>query len=179
MRIGTDAKNRVIKRAVSWLSTGLLCLAFITIGGAGTSWAANTCHYPLTTASGTDCSGNTFAWPGSSDWRAISSSTDASGDITGTYPTNSELDFVGNDSCPGLYSYIGNPGGDTYMYYRMRVNYPGTVTSGGSGTFGGSIFLLLRKTAPTAGSLRPEYAFSWDAKSNGLSSHGLEMQVLA
>ena len=83
-----------------------------------------------------------------------------------SYP---EADFVGNSANPGGYWSTDT----SYAYFRMRVATP-TLTAIPNDSFAIMVDL------PGVGTTNlPDYAFTWDAKSDNNTNHGLEMQVLA
>ncbi|MCC7299928.1 MAG: hypothetical protein IT583_02485 [Verrucomicrobia bacterium] len=104
-------------------------------------------------------------------WTALTGQNDANNGLTKT-----QLDFVGDANNAGAY-WADN---GTYVFFRFRVQV-GTVNST---TFRDSHFLLIDLNNYLYGSGfgtnivgRPDFAFSWDSKSNDNTSHGLEMQV--
>ncbi|HEX5790436.1 MAG TPA: hypothetical protein VFY13_04745, partial [Luteolibacter sp.] len=106
-------------------------------------------------------------------WQAISGQNDGTDGVSG------ELDFVGDNSNPCLYT--ADDG--SYIHFRMRL---ATATAGAS-TFSGAHMILIDRVGYTVaggtgtntnGSL-PDFAFSWDSKSNSAAAHGLEMSILS
>ena len=77
-----------------------------------------------------------------------------------------ELDFVGDASNPELY----HADNGSYLFCRMRVNLD-TYTATPQGAF---LWLI---DVVGVGNTGIDAAFAWDAKSNIVASHGLEMCV--
>jgi len=123
--------------------------------------------------------GNYAGW-GSVNWTSLTGLNDPNDSIAST-----ELDFVGNTADPGAY-WARNA---TYLFFRFRVQYSGTVVAGS--TFHDAHMVLIdivgkkyngtdvatSKNLINGTDTYPDYAFSWDSKSNINTSHGLEMQV--
>ncbi len=104
--------------------------------------------------------GTYASWP--TTWTPIYSLND------GTSAASSFFDFVGTTDYPGV---LFAKDAD-YIYFRVRVNYQGTLTAyPDTGTTGkGTIMILINNDADD----NPDYAFAWDFK-EALIGHGLEM----
>ena len=85
---------------------------------------------------------------------------------------NARLDFVGDNFNPGAYW-----SADTnYFFIRMRV----AVSNVTSSTFRDSLFVYIDRMGYTNGNSAagaPDYALAWDAKSNDVTKHGLELMT--
>ncbi len=101
---------------------------------------------------------SSFTWPTDSQWIVLSALNDPDDGLTKEY-----LDFVGNSNYPGFYYHVGV----NYIYFRIRVDFDGTVSSS---TFNDTVMIMLDRGGD--GSL--DYGFAWDSKEAG---HGLEMMV--
>lgn len=92
-------------------------------------------------------------WP--SSWTPVTSLNDgANGGGTS--------DFVGDSTNPGAYYASDN----SYIYFRLRV-------AADTNTFNNSIFVMIDNDVDK----RPNYSFTWDARSNDVTKHGLELQI--
>jgi len=141
------------------LKTALVAMCFAT--SLVTSSAATMTWYGP--AEGPDGSN---AWP--SSWTAVPSlNSPVNSGITG------ELDFVGDTTNPGFYLSQSS----TFLFFRMRVNVP-TVAAD---TFRDSHLVLIDVVGwnyPGIGvEGKPDFALTWDSRSNDPAKHGLEMQI--
>lgn len=116
--------------------------------------AAELLHYPS--------SQGAFTWPSDAQWVPVSTETEGRDGVA------AENDFVGDATYPGIYSYADA----SYVYFRLRVAYTGTVVKSPVPTFDDATFVMLS----TDGDSAPEFAFTWDSKSGAIERHGLEMQ---
>ncbi len=117
--------------------------------------AATVCHYPPTSA----CA---ITWPMGGDWIAHSSLDDSDDSLANAY-----LDFVGNGSYAGMYSFKNQD----YLFFRIRLNAPVLAAVG---DVDGSILILLNTDVDDD----PEWGFAWDAQSFDQTKHGLEVSTL-
>jgi len=115
--------------------------------------------------------GTGHTWPADGEWVAVSSLNDGTDLVAG----KGYLDFVGDATDPCFYRAFKDVGGKKYIYFRVRVKYSGAVVYGGAPFDSANIMVLVKYNTP--GDNYPDYAFTWDAKSNDISKHGLEMQV--
>ncbi len=113
--------------------------------------------------------GPVSGWDNGTDsiaWTAVSSLNDG-------IDAGGKLDFVGDVSNAGFFMAESA----SYLFFRMRVN----VASAPSGTFSDAHLVLIDVVGwnyPTIGATgKPDFAFSWDSKSNDPTKHGLEMQI--
>jgi len=107
----------------------------------------------------TNIIGSYGSWP--TTWQALPGISDTAD--AGLVP---ELDFVGDASNPELY----HADNGAYLFCRMRVNLDSyTATPQGA-------YLWLIDVVGV-GNTGIDAAFAWDAKSNIVASHGLEMGV--
>lgn len=114
-------------------------------------------------ASGPD---GTNAWP--EFWTPVPSLNDG-----GDAGIKGKLDFVGDAQNPGFYMAESA----SYLFFRMRV----AVASAPLGTFTDAHMVLIDVVGwnyPGIGQEgKPDFAFSWDSKSNDSTAHGLEFQI--
>ncbi|WP_372808824.1 hypothetical protein [Pontiella sp.] len=101
--------------------------------------------------------GNYSEW-GTVTWNAIEGLDDADDGVA------EQLDFVGDSTSRGAYWGIDNH----YVYFRMRLDV------GLDPSFTDAHLVLF----DVVGDATPDYAFSWDSKSNDTDGHGLEMSIL-
>ncbi|HRZ24354.1 MAG TPA: hypothetical protein P5326_09985, partial [Candidatus Contendobacter sp.] len=64
------------------------------------------------------------SWPSDSEWKGLHILDDLANDVTG----NGHLNFVGDTKNPGFYIAKKTVSGTPYLFFRIRVNYSGTVT---------------------------------------------------
>lgn len=116
--------------------------------------------------------GTYASWP--TNWVALNSLNDPTDGVA-----HPESDFVGDTTNSGAY-YARN---SDYVFFRMRVQID-TVIPGT--TFHNAHFVLINLIGSNyvSGALQagtddgnPDYAFTWDSKSNDNTKHGLEMSV--
>ena len=98
-------------------------------------------------------------WPAT--WTAIASLNDPGGDVS-----RPSSDFYSGSGSTAYYAMGGN-----YIYYRMRINYSAAI---GAGTLSDSYFIFVDWSNGVADGV-PDFAFTWDARSNDNTRHGLEM----
>ncbi|ABK19673.1 C25 family cysteine peptidase [Syntrophobacter fumaroxidans] len=123
--------------------------------------AAELCQYPDT------CSGIT--WPEDGDWKVMGTETEPNNDAA----IGEQIQLVGDGTCPNLYFVKKNSGSQPFLFFRVRMNYSGTV---GSGTYDDTVWVHLR--TPGTDPL-PQYSLAWDSESGDYTTHGLEFQVPA
>lgn len=134
-------------------SSLVICLAFLLVPAvlADGPTAAPAAEYLHFGPSG-------FTWPTTDQWISLSTLNDPDDGLA-----DDHLDFVGDASDPGFYYHSGV----NYVYFRIRVDFGGPVTSS---TFGDTVMILLDR----GGDGSPDYGFAWDSKKAG---HGLEMVI--
>ena len=145
-----------ISRAHVLVSTVLLLLVLVALALFPRAAAAALSYYNAYPVAG----GSTITWPGDSSWQAIGSEAE------GLDGLDTKIDFVSSSADPGIYTYSDS----TYLYYRVRLAYTGTV----DGTTFRDIHWIM---VDVQNDMNPDFAFSWDSLSNNNSTHGLEMQV--
>ena len=155
-------------RWISFFNPALVLLAFLVMPGTVWSVVTTVCQYPPQTGTYINSLCNTtsgLTWP--TTWTAVSAMNDVVNDEAAGGPDN---DIVGNATYPAFYTARI----DDYLFFRLRVNAPDTVTSPITAPFSGdAIWIYLQTTAPlSTGSANPQYGFAWDMQ----SGHGLEMQ---
>ena len=89
--------------------TGFLLSCLLAIPGTASSATVN--QWPIGVSFG--------SWPQDSEWRAVNALKDPDDGVT-----NPVTEFVGDTTNPGFYI-AKSPG---YLFFRMRVQYPGAVT---------------------------------------------------
>ena len=118
--------------------TGFLLSCLLAIPGTASSTTVN--QWPIGVSFG--------SWPDDSEWKPVNALNDPDDNGTATAVT----EFVGDTTNPGFYI-AKSPG---YLFFRMRVQYPGAVTVP-TGTTpaapfnSGSIFLLINKSDTPSG----------------------------
>lgn len=155
LRIGLAAALRHL-----WWTSLLVAAAFCSAWISEVK-AAELCQYP------NSCSGIT--WPADGDWREMGTETEPNNDAA----IGSQIQLVGNSTCPNIYFVKKNSGSQPYLFFRVRMAYTGTVTSG---TYSDTVWVHLR--TPGTDPL-PLCSLSWDTKSGDYTTHGLEWQVPA
>ncbi len=106
---------------------------------------------------------NTLTWPTDLQWIAIPSLDDPNDSLAKGY-----LDFVGDfSSYHTCYHYTTS----NYMFFRIRVNYSGSVTA--DSPFADTILIMIDYNNDGTA----EYAIAWDTKGGQTQAgeHGLEM----
>jgi len=146
---------------------GLLLVALLTsglaLGGTQIQWPVQDSSF-------------LGSWPEGSEWRAVNALNDFDDGVT-----NPVTEFVGNDTYPGFYIAKKAVSGKDYLFFRIRVQYPGDVTAPTGKPAdpfnNGSILLLINKSDTLAAGT-PAYAFAWDFQSTDPTKHGLELMKL-
>ncbi len=135
------------------------------------------------------------SWPSDSEWTPLHALDDPANDVS---PTDNVWNFVGDSNNPGFYIARKTVSGIDYLFFRIRVNWSGTVAepactsintpptapSGcdtirpfggtpGSGQGAGSLFIFVQSGLGES-TVAPQYAFAWDFKEN-VYAHGMEM----
>ena len=127
----------------------------------------------------TEMIGSKAVWP--TEWTALPGANDPDDGHS------ANVDIVGNDTYPA--AYFADDG--EYVYFRMRVDFAGSVSTGNPPTFADAHLVLIDVVGShwtevandPAGRLDntsdddyPDYSFAWDSKLSP-QNHGLEMQV--
>jgi hypothetical protein len=114
--------------------------------------------YPAATV---DQYGTYANWPSDASWRPVNSLNDPNDGLTKTC-----IDFVGDTTNPGAYTYSDG----TYLYFRVRVRCS-------TAAFADTIMVLIDRIGWGSADGSPDYAITWDSQSMDNTKHGLEMSI--
>ncbi len=145
-------------RGLGWLLAALICIGAVL---AGRDPAGAAPGGPLATVE--HYGGSHSSWP--TTWYPFATLNDGR---DSALSGKEQVDLVGDTTNPAVY---WNSTSD-YLYFRIRVDYAGTVTT--STPFKDSHFVFI-DIAGTGTTGYPDYAFAWDTQSNDITKHGLEM----
>lgn len=161
------------------LFTFMMCM-LINVGLSTSLYAAVMYQYGGVNSPGVLDSGTTYR--ADNFWANQTINWNVLNNVNTGYKTGSsspEITFVGSTQSPGSYFAVNND----YVFFRVRTKYTGTVSTA---TFSDTVMCMINvnnynytnPSSITNNSTSPDFAFSWDSKSNDITKHGLEMQAI-